>query len=102
MEQEDRTHAAEDEGRRRAIARIKRRRQFWALLLVYVVVNAFLIVVWAVSGGGYFWPAWVLGGWGIGVAVVAIDAYRPGWRGGDISEEEIRREQERRRGRRAA
>jgi hypothetical protein len=33
------------------------------------VVNAFLILVWAVTSAGYFWPAWVLGGWGIGLVL---------------------------------
>src|SRR5215210_6123987 len=35
---------------------------------VYVAVNAFLIAVWALSGGGYFWPIWVILGWGLAVA----------------------------------
>jgi class 3 adenylate cyclase len=34
---------------------------------VYVVVNVMLIGIWAVSGGGYFWPIWPLLGWGAAV-----------------------------------
>ncbi len=34
---------------------------------VYVVVNVALVVVWALSGGGYFWPAWSILGWGLGL-----------------------------------
>jgi hypothetical protein len=34
-------------------------------------------VIWAVSGAGYFWPVWVLGGWGLGVAFTAYKAYGP-------------------------
>jgi class 3 adenylate cyclase len=37
-------------------------------LTLYVLVNAFLIGIWAASGGGYFWPVWAILGWGIGVA----------------------------------
>jgi class 3 adenylate cyclase len=34
---------------------------------VYIVVNVMLIAIWAVAGGGYFWPIWPILGWGIGV-----------------------------------
>jgi 2TM domain len=37
--------------------------------VAYVVVNAFLVLVWAVTGGGYFWPMWVMAGWGIGLVL---------------------------------
>src|SRR3954468_21699593 len=35
--------------------------------LVYASVNLFLVAIWAVSGGGYFWPVWSILGWGIGL-----------------------------------
>ncbi len=31
--------------------------------------------MWALTGGGYFWPAWVLGFWGIGVVMNIWDVY---------------------------
>jgi class 3 adenylate cyclase len=37
-------------------------------LTVFVLINLLLIGVWAAGGGGYFWPIWVLLGWGIGLA----------------------------------
>jgi hypothetical protein len=36
-------------------------------LAAYVAVNLMLIVIWAVTGAGYFWPIWPLLGWGIGL-----------------------------------
>lgn len=36
-------------------------------LVVYVLVNILLWVIWAVNGMGYIWPAWVTGGWGLGL-----------------------------------
>ena len=30
-------------------------------------------LVWAVTGAGYFWPIWVIGGWGVGLALHAWD-----------------------------
>ncbi|MCU0269550.1 MAG: 2TM domain-containing protein [Acidimicrobiales bacterium] len=80
-----------DERREAAIARIKSRREFWQHLAAYVIINAFLVLIWAASGGGYFWPIWVIGGWGIGLAFHAWDTFgqKP------ITEEQIQREMER-------
>jgi class 3 adenylate cyclase len=37
-------------------------------LTLYLLVNVFLIGIWAASGGGNFWPIWPILGWGLGVA----------------------------------
>lgn len=55
--------------------RVEQRRSFGGHLVSYLVVNAFLIGMWAVTGAGYFWPAWILGGWGIGLVMHFWDAY---------------------------
>jgi hypothetical protein len=80
--------------REQAIQRLKKKRDFQTHVLVYIVVNAFLVVIWAVTSGGYFWPIFPILGWGIGVAANAWDVYgrKP------ISEDEIRREADRLRG----
>jgi hypothetical protein len=80
-----------DAPRRAAIERLKNRRSFGEHLVSYVVVNAFLVTIWAVTGAGYFWPAWILGGWGIGLVLHAWTAFfqKP------ITEEQIQREIER-------
>jgi len=36
-----------------------------------------LVVIWAASGAGYFWPIWGIGGWGIGLAAHAWRTYGP-------------------------
>ena len=41
-------------------------------LAFYLLVNVFLIAIWAVSGGGYFWPIWSILGWGLAVAAHGI------------------------------
>ena len=33
----------------------------------YLAVMALLVVIWALTGMGYFWPVWPALGWGIGV-----------------------------------
>lgn len=57
--------------------RVQAKRDFGSHMVAYVVVNAFLVGVWAFTGGGYFWPAWAIGGWGAGLVIHAWDAY---WR----------------------
>lgn len=67
----------DDPRRQEAIARLKRKREFWTHLFVYVAVNALLVVVWlATDAGGYFWPVWPIAGWGIGVTMHAFDTFR--------------------------
>ena len=60
-----------DDDRAAAIDRITARRELRKHALVYVAVNTLLVVIWAASGGGYFWPIWVIAGWGIGLAAHA-------------------------------
>lgn len=50
----------------------RRLREFYMGLTVYALVNLGLVVIWAVSGGGYFWPIWVMVGWGLGYLIQAI------------------------------
>lgn len=78
--------------RRQAIRNLKKKQGFRRHALVYVLVNALLVGIWAATGAGFFWPVFPIVGWGIGLAFNARDAYgrrRP------IAEERIRREQER-------
>ncbi len=78
--------------RDRAVKNLKKRRDFHAHLLVYVLVNAFFVVIWAVTmPGGFFWPLFPLVGWGIGVAMNAWDVYR----GGEPAEDQVRAEMDR-------
>jgi hypothetical protein len=55
--------------------RVQARRDFGSHGVAYVVINAFLVIVWAVTGAGYFWPVWVLGGWGIGLVLHGWDVF---------------------------
>jgi hypothetical protein len=34
---------------------------------VYLAVSLLMIVIWAATGMGYFWPIWPILGWGVGV-----------------------------------
>ncbi len=88
-EREDSRSLEYEQARRR----VERRRKFQADVVAYVVINAFLIVVWAATGLGYFWPGWVLGGWG---ALLLLDAWNTFYRR-PVTDAEV--EEELRRGR---
>jgi hypothetical protein len=77
--------------RERAIARLKQKRDFGAHLFVYLVVNGFLLGIWALTGSGFLWPVFPMFLWGIGLVLNAWDVYgrKP------VSEDRIRREMER-------
>lgn len=55
----------------------KRRASVRAILTPYLAVNLFLVVIWAISGFGYFWPIWPILGWGLGV-VLSLSAVASG------------------------
>jgi len=82
----------DSELRDRAIRHLKKRRDFHAHLLVYVLVNAFLVVIWwMTTPNGFFWPVFPIVGWGIGVVMNAWDVYFAE----EFGEEDIHREIER-------
>ena len=66
-----------DDAELRMIARkrLEARQGFWWFLVVYIVVNLFLVGVWFFTGMGYFWPAWAMGGMGIALIFTAIAAF---------------------------
>lgn len=59
---------------------IKKKRDAWQFLVVYVVVNSGLSIIWSMTGGGFFWPGWVMFGMGIGLVLAFVDAYAKSFR----------------------
>lgn len=80
--------------RTQAKQRLEDRRGFRSFAAVFVLVSALLVGIWAISGGGFFWPVFPIAGIGIAVAIQAWNVYgqKP------ISEDEIQREMDRQRG----
>jgi 2TM domain len=88
------TDTREQAPRDKAVQQLKKRRDFYGHLLLYVLVNAFLVVLWAITGRHGFWPVFVIAGWGIMIVLNAWDVFwRPRITEEDI-EHEIKREQE--------
>jgi 2TM domain len=78
--------------RQRAVTRLKKRHDFKGHLLIYTLVNAFIVLIWAITDPhGFFWPVFPMVGWGIGVVMNAWDVY--GSNG--FEERDIRREMDR-------
>jgi 2TM domain len=82
-----------DESERRADAkrRIKRKRDFQRQAVTLAAVSVLLIIIWAATGQGYFWPAFPIAAFALALAINAWHVY------GDkpISEDEIQREMQR-------
>jgi hypothetical protein len=60
-----------------ALDRVQARRDALALLLTGPVVTALLIVVWAATGAGYFWPIWPMLGMSFALVAVLWRAFGP-------------------------
>ncbi len=94
------TDTREQAPRDKAVQQLKKRRDFYGHLLIYTLVNGFLVIIWAITGShGWFWPVLPIGIWGIGVVMNAWDVFwRPATTEEDI-QREISRQQEREHGR---
>ncbi len=90
------TVPTDEELRELALRSLKRKRGFLTHLVSYIIVNAFLWVVYvfgALSSEPHAWWPWplvVMAGWGIGLGLNAWAVY--GRANGPISEEQIQRE----------
>lgn len=86
--QDQQVDSTEEILRERAVKQLKKRRDFTGHLLIYVLVNSFIVVIWAITSAGFFWPIIPMAGWGIGVVMNAWDV----WHGDEFSDEQISRE----------
>jgi hypothetical protein len=77
--------------RERAEQRVRSQVDLRVHLMLFVRVNAFLVLIWWLTGAAFFWPVFPIVGWGIGLAVHAWDAYGPD----TVTEDRVRREMDR-------
>ena len=85
-----RTPASEPGLREQATIRLWKKRDFRAHLLAYVLFNGALVIIWALTGASFFWPAIPMLIWGIGLVFHAWDIYQQ-----PFSEQQIQREMKR-------
>ena len=83
---------ADQAARKAAIERLKAKRAFKGHLVVYILVNLVLVGIWALSGAGFFWPVFAIGGWGIAIVLQAWSVYGEGR---PMTEADIEREMRR-------
>src|ERR687896_126047 len=51
--------ASDDERRARAVKRLEAKRNFWRTVILFLVLSALFVIIWAATTpGGYFWPIW--------------------------------------------
>lgn len=71
--------------------RVKAKRDFWNLLLIFGVIAVIMNVIWLMSGyRSYYWPTWPMIGFAIALFFTGIGAYGPGNK--PISDDAIDRE----------
>jgi hypothetical protein len=71
------TTTAEPDLREQAITELRKRRELGGHVLAFVMVNTFMVVIWYLTGAGFFWPAFLIFGWGIGVIFHVWDVLSP-------------------------
>lgn len=69
------TPEGEEQLRRIAVQRIRAKRELYMHLASYLVVNAALVAIWALTGAGYRWFVWPLLGWGVGLVFHAFAVF---------------------------
>ena len=55
--------------------RVEEKKGFRTHAIIYAVINAFLALIWWLTGGGFPWFVFPLGGWGIGLLFHGLGVY---------------------------
>jgi len=60
-----------------ALQYVRKLRGFYLHLIKYIAVNLGLLAINLLTPHQHLWVLWVIGGWGIGLAIHAFRAFRP-------------------------
>jgi hypothetical protein len=84
----------ESELREQAKRRLEEKRGFWNFAATFVVVSILLVVIWAFTDQGYFWPVFPIAGMGVALGLQAWKVFgqKP------ITESDVQQEMQRQRG----
>jgi mannose/fructose/N-acetylgalactosamine-specific phosphotransferase system component IID len=69
--------AEQQDFQKAAKERLQAQQQFKKMMGGFVVLWLFMTAIWALSGAGYFWPAWVIVGTVFAGAALGWRAYGP-------------------------
>jgi len=69
------TQMTDEEIYKEAKKRVEEKKSFRSHFIIYLCVNALLVIIWAVTGAGFPWFVFPLGGWGIGVLFHFLNIY---------------------------
>jgi len=69
------TQMTDEEIYKEAEKRVEEKKGFRSHFIIYLCVNALLVIIWAVTGADFPWFVFPLGGWGIGVLFHFLNAY---------------------------
>jgi len=79
---------SDNDARHAAVQRLQHRRGLINYVVGGIVVSLLMVVIWFLTGRGYFWPMWVMAGFVVGLIFMAVGSFtnKP------ITEDEIQRE----------
>jgi hypothetical protein len=87
------TQISDEDIRKLAQRRVAAKKGFFSNLFSYIVVNAMLVLLWFfVTGAGYPWFLWVMGGWGIGLIFHFFGVFVFPKEGSDWEQRQIQKE----------
>ena len=69
------TQMTEEEIYKEAEKIVEEKKSFRTHLIVYLCINALLVVIWATTSRGFPWFVFPLGGWGIGLLFHFLSVY---------------------------
>lgn len=66
-------NARDEELMARARKIVQKKHDLFINVIIYIAVNLMLIFIWFMTGVKFFWPIFSMLGWGLGIAIMAID-----------------------------
>jgi len=85
------TGMSEEEIYRLARKRVEEKKGFYTHFAIYLAINTMLVIIWVVTGAGFPWFVFPLGGWGIGILFHFLGVFvfsRPsGWERREVEKE---------------
>jgi fatty acid desaturase len=69
------TKMTEEEIYEAAKKRVEEKKGFITHFIIYLCINAMLVIIWACTGHGFPWFVFPLGGWGIGILFHFLGVY---------------------------